>query len=152
MTTEHQQAPRGSGAIVLLGAAVVTLLLGGLAAVVGGLVDGRPAALGALVGTFVTVAVFALGSTVVNVVAWVLPAASLLVALLTYSLQLLLMVVVLTSVDRGGLLDDTLRRGWLGGAVIGGTFVWILAQIVLVTRRRIPVYDLPPSTPEGGAR
>ena len=52
---------------------------------------------------------------------------------------------------RFGLLSSFIL-GTVAGAVIGGTFVWIVAQIVLVTRRRIPVYDPPASTPEGGAQ
>lgn len=143
MTTEPRPHAGHAVSRVLVGAVVVTLVAGLGLALVGGLAVDAPAAYGALVGTLLAVAVLAFGSFSVNVVAGVMPAASLMVALLTYALQVVLMVVVLLAISRSGLLDDTLRRGWLAGAVIAGTLVWMVAQVVLTTRTRIPVYDLP---------
>ena len=59
-----------------------------------------------------------------------MPAASLLVALLTYTLQLLVLALVLAGLNRSGLLDDALDRRWLAAAVIAGTVAWMVAQIV----------------------
>lgn len=145
MTTETNQVTRNQGSRVLLGATAGSLLAGlGLAAV-GTLVAGSPAAYGALVGTALVVLVFAGGSFAVNEVARILPAASLLVALLTYTLQVVLMAVVFAALSRSGALDESLARAWLGGAVIAGTVGWILLQVVLATRVRIPVYELRPA-------
>ena len=49
----------------------------------------------------------------------------------------------------GAFLDSTLDREWLAAAVIGGVAIWLVSQVLLVTRRRIPVYDLPS---QGGER
>ncbi len=117
-------------------------LAGGMvAAVVGGLVSGSAAAAAAVVGTLIVLVVFGGGAALVNLVAGVLPSASLLIALLTYTLQLVLMAVVLLAISRSDLLDDTLDQQWLGGTVIGGTVAWLVCQVVMATRVRIPVFD-----------
>lgn len=146
MTTDAPrtgQADRDSGASVLLGAGGAALALGLAATLVGALVSGSEAALGALVGTLLVVGVLGFGSFVVNVVAGLMPAAALMVAMLTYTLQVVLMGLVFAILSGSGLLDSTVDRGWLAGAVIGGTAIWLVSQVVLTTRRRIPVYDLP---------
>jgi ATP synthase protein I len=146
MTTEsHHRHParrRGSTS-VLAGAAFVTVVLGGVAALLGGLLDGRDAAYGGLVGTAVVVAVFGLGSLVVDRVAGALPSAALLVALMTYTLQVVLLAALFLVLSESGLLDDGLDRRWLAGTIIGGTFVWLGAHLLLAVRVRIPVYELP---------
>lgn len=147
MTTESQKDPRASGTRVLLGAALAALVLGAAAALVAALVAGSAAAYGALAGTLLVLSVFCFGGLVVNTVAGVMPTASLLVALLTYTLQVVLMGMVFAALSRSGLLDDTLDREWLAGVVIGGTFGWLLTQLVLTTRQRIPAYDLPDASP-----
>ncbi len=151
MTTESKQDTT-SGGSVLLGAAASALLVGAAAILVGALVSGTSAAYGALAGTLLVVAVFGFGSFTVNAVAGLLPAASLLVALLTYTLQVVAMALAFAVLQRSGLLDDALDRRWLAGAVIVGTFGWLLAQIVLAARTRIPVYELTDDVPRAGAR
>lgn len=154
MTTESKQAPRGTSApgsvTVLLGAAVAAVLIGLALTLVGGVTSGTAAAFGALAGSLLAVGVFALGSVTVNVVAGLMPSASLLVALLTYTLQVVLMGLVLVGLSGSGLLDGTLDRAWLAAGIIAGTLVWLVAQVVLTARVRIPAYDLPDS-PEGSA-
>lgn len=159
MTTEAPRTgptTRDSGVGVLVGAAASALLLGLLAALLGALVSGSAAAYGALVGTALVVGVLAFGSFVVNVVAGLMPAMALMVAMLTYGLQVVLMGLVFAALSSTDLLDSTIDREWLAGAVIGGTAIWLVSQVLLVTRRRIPVYDLPAPAaahaPEGGER
>jgi ATP synthase protein I len=160
MTTETMPAPRDTGVAVLLGAAAATGLLGLAAVALGALTSGSPAALGATIGLVLVVCVFGFGSLVVNAVAAVMPTAALLVALLTYTLQVVAMAVVFVALSRSGLLDDAVDRRWLGGTVIAGTMAWLVGQLLLATRRRIPAYDLPaadsarpaPETPEAGDR
>ncbi|RYP86433.1 hypothetical protein EKO23_08995 [Nocardioides guangzhouensis] len=156
MTTETPRSTPFAGGSVLLGAAVAALVAGLVAVVVGAFVGGAEAAYGALAGALVVVAVFFLGAGLVHLVAGVLPAASLLVALLTYTLQVVLLAAVFVGLDRSGLLEDALDRAWLGGTVIACTVVWMIAQIVLAARLRIPAYDLGTSgsqdRPEAGAR
>lgn len=140
---------RASGVTLLLRSGAVTLVLGALLAGIGAALDGRAAALGALVGTGLVVAVCAGGSLLVNAVAGLLPSASLLFALLTYTLQVVLLLVAFLALERSGLVGAELDRRWLGGAAIVATLQWLVAQVVLTFRTRIPAYDL---GPEGGER
>jgi ATP synthase protein I len=160
MTTESQQDPRRTGVTVLLGAAATSVLAGLLLAGAGALVEGSPAAYGALVGLALAVGVFLGGALVVDLVASVMPTASMLVALLTYTLEVVVMALAFVALSGSGLLDSTLSRGWLGAGVVVATLGWLAAQVLLTTRARIPAYDLPatgarqPSPDEGevGAR
>ncbi|MGD9959537.1 hypothetical protein [Nocardioides sp.] len=151
MTTESKQDTT-SGGSVLLGAAFSAGIVGFIAVVVAALVGGTPAAYGALAGTLLVVVVFAFGSFTVNAVSGLMPAASLMVALLTYTLQVVAMGLAFVALNRSGLLEDALDRRWLAGAVIVGTFGWLITQIVLASRARIPAYDLRVDVPEAGAR
>jgi len=143
-TTTSADPRRHSGARVLVWAAVTTAGLGLVAGAVGGLVSGSAAGLGVLVGAFIAVAVFSFGSFTVHTVAGLMPAASLLFALLTYALQVLLLLLALVAIEDAGLVEDTLDRVWMVGGIIGGTLVWMVAQVVWTVRARIPVFDLPP--------
>ena len=146
MTTEPALVTHRPGPSVLARAALVSLALGAAAVVAGALAQGSSAAYGAAVGTLVVVGVFGFGSFVVDTVATLMPTAALLVALLTYTLQVVAMGLVFVALSRSGLLDAALDREWLAGTVIAGTLVWVVSQIVVTMRARIPIYDLP----EGG--
>lgn len=129
--------------MVIAGAALGALALGVLVAVVGGVVAGSPAAYGALVGAVLAVGVMAFGSSTVHVVAGLVPGASLLFALLTYALQLLVVLAVLAGLDGVAGPGEPLARGWLAGTLIGTVLGWLVVQVFLATRARIPVYDEP---------
>lgn len=124
-------------------ALVVTTGVALLLVLAGALVTGAPGAAGAAIGSGTVLVFFALGAITVNAVAAVSPAASLLVALLTYVLQVVLVAVVLAALDRSGLLDEAVNRGWAAGAIITATVVWLGTHIISSTRSRIPLYDLP---------
>ena len=138
----------------LLGAlasgAVAVLVL----VVVAALTDGRPAVVGAATGGVVTLAVFALGITVVALVARLMPSASLLVALMTYALQLLVLALVVAALERADVGSEVLSRGWFAAGVIAVTLLWLVGQLVAATRQRIPAYDTPetPSSPDEPGR
>ncbi|WP_426245185.1 hypothetical protein [Nocardioides sp. LHG3406-4] len=150
MTTESKQVTRPQGMSVLLGAAAAGLVVAIAITVVGGLAAGSTAAYGALTGAALALAVFMVGSFSVDAVARAMPSASLLVAMLTYTLQVVVMALVFVALNRSGLLDETLDRRWLAAGVIAVTVTWLIGQIWLTTRARIPVYDLPASSvPEG---
>lgn len=140
---------RESGVTLLLEGAAVTVVLGGLAALLGWQVAGPAAGYGVLVGTGLVVVVCTGGGVVVDAVTRVAPAASMLVALLTYTLQVLVLLVAFVVLQRSGLLESRLDRAWLGGAVIGATLLWLATQVVSAFRARIPAYDL---APEAGDR
>lgn len=142
MTTESKQGTR-TGLSPLLGA-VAAGAVGVLVLVVAGaLTDGRAAVVGAVSGGVLTLAVFALGIAVVGAVARLMPSASLLVALMTYALQLLVLAVCVAAIDQSGVDGETLSRGWFAAGVITVTLLWMVGQLVAFTRQRIPVYDTP---------
>lgn len=147
MTTESTPGTR-TGWSPLLGAvaagAVAVLVLVLAAAVI----DGRAAVAGAASGGGLTLLVFASGTAVVGTVARLMPTASLLVALMTYALQLLVLALCITAIDRAGVGAETLSRGWFAAGVIAVALLWMVGQLLTATRQRIPVYDLHP----GGER
>jgi ATP synthase protein I len=124
-------------------AAVATLAVGLLLVVLALVLGGPDAAAGAATGAGVVVVFFAAGAVVVNAVASVSPAASLLVAMLTYLLEVVLVAVVLRVLDASGALDGPVDRTWAGGAVVAATLTWLVAQIRSAVRAREPLYDLP---------
>jgi ATP synthase protein I len=159
MMTTERPSPRTAGssprrARALLGPLASASSLGLLLSVVAALVSGAPAAAGAVTGAALVCAVFAFGAVVLGVVASVAPAASLLVALLTYTLQVLLVGLVYLALSTGGALDGPVDGRWLSAAVIACTLTWTATQVVVVTRTRQPLYDLPagggPGEPRGG--
>ena len=126
------EGPSGAG----LGPAVVgTATLALCGAVVAGLTSGADGAWGVVVGAVTTVVLFFLGMSITHVVATLSPALSLLVALLTYALQLVLLVLVLVGLERSTLLDELLDRRWIGATIIGGTLVWSAALVRSDVRR-----------------
>lgn len=145
MTTESKPDTRTRVSPLLgaLSAGAVAVLVLVVAAVV---VDGRAAVVGAASGGVLTLAVFALGVAVVTVVARVMPSASLLVALMTYALQLLVLALCIAAIERAGVGGEDLSRGWFAAAVIAVTLSWVTGQLVTATRQRIPAWDLPSDT------
>lgn len=138
---------------VVLRAALVAALAAVLLVVVAAIVAGSAAATGAAVGGVIAVGVFAFGALTVDAVARLMPAASLLFALLTYTLQVVVMAFVFIALNGSGLLDDEMDRSWLGGAIIWGAFTWMVVQVRLATTARIPAFEtVGDRTAEGGAR
>lgn len=147
MTTEPRQVPRDRVSAALVRTACATTVLGLAMTLVAALTGGTSASYGAALGTLLVVAVFGFGTFTVNAVATLVPSASLLVALLTYTLQLVALALVLAMLAGSDLLGGTVDRGWVGGTVIVCTLGWMAAQVVLSTRLRIPIYDLPEASP-----
>jgi ATP synthase protein I len=152
MTTESSKMPRATSAGTLLGAASVAVGAGLVVAVVTAFVSGGGAATAALVGTGVTFGVIVFGALVVDVVSTVMPTAALIFALLTYALQLLLLLVILVAIDQSNAFSAAAESRALGIAAIAVTLTWTAAQVRLATRRRIPLYDLPVQHTTAGER
>lgn len=148
MTTESKHTTH-AGSSPLLGAwaagAVAVLLLVVLAA----FADGRAAVVGAATGGLMTLAVFGFGLGIVSVVARLVPAASLMVALMTYVLQLLVLALGVAAIRRAGIGPETLRPSWFAAGVIAVTVMWLAGQVMAATRQRIPVYELSGDRDEG---
>ncbi len=152
MTTD-QPGYRTTSAWSVVGATLVWTLGAGLAAVLlAAAVGGSPAALGAAIAVAMVCLFFGFGAVVLIVATRLAPAASLLVALTTYTLKVVLIGVVFLSLDRSGALAGPVDAQWLAGTVIACTLVWMAAQIVSSMRARQLVYDLPPQTEEANVR
>ncbi|NYG60584.1 ATP synthase protein I [Nocardioides daedukensis] len=142
MTTELKRSSAAHGGSALLGAGLTALVLGLGTALVGVLVSGSSALLGALIGTAIIIGVFGTGALAVDLISRTMPTMSLLVALMTYLLQVIGMGLIFVALKASGALDSAVDARWLGGVVIAGTLVWLTVQVVLATRLRLPVYDL----------
>lgn len=127
----------------LRGALVLTLALGAGAVLGGALTTGRPAAVGAAVGLGLLVGFYLFGLVTVQVAAAVAPAVSLLVALLTYTLQVVLLGLVFVALQGSGALDGAIDRRWLSGTVVVGTLLWTAALVRGAVTQRIPHYHTP---------
>ncbi len=164
MTTETRQDARLTGVRTLVRSSAAALVTGAVVSVVALGFSGVAGLGAALIGTLVVVVVLFSGALIVTVVADLMPNASLLVALMTYTLQMVVLAVVLIPLSRSAWATAHLEAPWLAAAVIAGALVWTVAQVLLATRVRIPVYDLPDpvvaaaspseaaSGAEGGAR
>ena len=112
-----------------------------LAVALGALDAGSSAAAGAAVGSSLVLFFFGFGALVVNAVASVSPTASLVVALLTYTLEVVAVGAVSVGLSRSGALDRAVDGDWVGVVVIATTLVWLVAQTVSALRSRQPIYD-----------
>ena len=134
------------------GAALAVLAVGLLAVVAAAVFATKAAVLGALVGGGLVLFFFGFGAVTVNVVAAQLPSASLMVAVLTYTLEVTLLALVFVALTGSGATDKDVDATWLGLTAIAGTLTWTFAQIVGATRARQPIFDLPePGAGSSGA-
>lgn len=138
MTTATRPA-RPSG--ILVRTALASLAVLGSVVLVAALVSGSRGATGAAVGGALVLVVFSGGTFALELMTRKSAEIALLVAMVTYSGQIIVVLGVLIGLTTSGLADD-LSRGWLAAAVVAGSAVWSTAQIVLASRARIPAYDL----------
>jgi ATP synthase protein I len=126
---------------VLLAAGVCVVAAVGLATLVDGLVAGRPGALGAFTGGSIAFVFFVSGSLVVSAATRFAPQAAMLMALMTYALQVALVALVFAVLSSSGAVGTTLSAGWVAGGVVAATVAWTVGQLVASTKARIPAYD-----------
>ena len=143
MTTESKQDTRRHrvGVSPLLGAAAACAALVVVTGLVALALAGPAGLQGALAGGLLALVVFLLGTTVVNAVARLMPAMSLLVAMLTYALQVIVMALVVLALVQSDLGGEPVFREWFAGAVIAVTMLWLAVQVWLFTRLRILAFD-----------
>ena len=148
-TSPSAGATRPYGAAALQVAVVGAVLVSAPLAVAAGLIGGRPGLLGVVAGAGLALVVLATGLVVVDLVATVLPTASMLVALLTYTLEVVALGALLLAFSRADGLAETLAPRWLGAGLVAVALAWTVALVVHATRARVPVYDLPTDSPAG---
>ena len=144
MTTDspsHRTRPPGVAALGagVLAGGVTGLVAAALAAALGG----SEGLVGAFAGAGVTLLVLATGFATVDLVAGALPTASLMVALLTYTLQVVLLAALLVVLRSADDVTSTLTPGWFAAGVIAVAAAWTVRLVVHAMRARIPLYDLP---------
>lgn len=130
-------------------AMIATGLAGAVLVLLAWLVTGGDGAVGAATGAGMVLTFFGLGAAVVNAVAGISPAASLLVALLTYVLQVLAVGLLFTALRGTDGPLAVVHPDWVAGSVIVATVVWLVTHIVAATRSRQPIYDLPDTAGDG---
>jgi ATP synthase protein I len=77
-----------------------------------------------LIGALVVAGFFALGSVATGVAAAYAPRLSLFVAMLTYTLQVVLLGVVLVALAESDPSANSVDVAWLGCTVIAATLCW----------------------------
>jgi hypothetical protein len=145
MTTTARPAegqPRGRTSQVLLVAGLCVAGAVALATLVAGLGGGRTEALGALAGGSIALGFFLFGSLVIEMATRMVPQLAMLMALLTYILQVALVALVFVVLTSSGAVGTTLSGGWLAGGVIVATMAWTAGQLVGSAKARIPAYDI----------
>ncbi|MBF4162821.1 hypothetical protein [Nocardioides acrostichi] len=151
-TNRATAGPRSRPGTPLLVAASAALVAVLLVLAVGTAVSGGSGAGGALVGGGLVLAVLVVGAVVVNATAARFPELSLAVALGVFTLEAGALLVAFATLDGSTLLDGTLSRGWLAGAVAAGAFGWMVGHTVGFVRLRIPAFEEPGVAAVGEAR
>ena len=131
MTTTENPLPTASPSVpgqrsALLLTLALALVGTALALLTG---NGERQVVGALVGAATVGAFFLFGSLTTGFVATHAPQASLMVALMTYTLQVLVLAMLLATVAQSQQLQDALDERWLGGAVLAGALAWTGALV-----------------------
>lgn len=103
--------------------------------------DGAAVRSAALGGALVIV-FFGFGALNVGIAARIVPNTALLVAMLTYTFQVVLIALVFAGLRRSDAFDSTLTEGWLAAGLIVGTLTWMTAQVVTTLRTPIPPWEV----------
>jgi ATP synthase protein I len=90
---------------------------------------GRPQVNGALVGAAMVAGFFLFGTLGTSLAAAYAPGMALFVALLTYTLQVVVLGLVLVGLTRSGATATSIDVGWLAGVVIAGTLAWMTTLV-----------------------
>jgi len=122
--------------------ALPSLAVGLVVAVIAFAVEGSGAFWSAVAGSVLASAFFATGQVVLHVLRSVPPATLLLVALLTYALQVVVLLAVYATFVRDADPDSGFSATAVGVSIIASTAVWIIGLIRVAKRERIPLYQL----------
>jgi ATP synthase protein I len=141
MTTEpppREPLPRPSMRVAgLVPALAVTLVVAVLATGAAALFGEQAQVNGALVGAAMVAGFFLFGTLSASLAAAYAPRVALFVALLTYTLQVVVLGAVLVGLTRSGATGTSLDVEWLAGVVIVGTLTWMAALVVHALTREV---------------
>lgn len=121
---------------------VATGVIGAVLATCAALTTGPSGAWGVVVGVVLTFASLGLGSVVLAWVTDITPAMSLVVALMTYTLQVVLLLAAYVVLQGDESARAAVSGPWLGGTVIATTVVWLALQVRSLFTSRQPYFDL----------
>lgn len=148
--TAAAQAPSIGPRPLLLAAGLGIAAVAGLALLAALVGDDRDLA-GALVGGGAVIAVVVFGAGTLTLVGKVAPAMSLLVAMMTYALQVTLLMALFVAYQRRPVLQRELADAWLAGGIVAATVAWTAGY--LIAAFRAPHGDAPDTeVPESGTR
>lgn len=137
-TAPEQRTPR-----VLLAGVLWVLGSTAAAAVAAALSRGSTETLSALLGGGIVLVFFGFGAVVVGASAQLAPQTALLVAMVTYTFQVVLVALVFAALTKADAFDSDLDAGWLAGALIAGTFAWMAGQLIATVRSPIAPWEGP---------
>jgi ATP synthase protein I len=118
------------------------LLVGGASAVVAGLAWGSAGLWGVLVATVLVTGFFTFGQLVLHAVRWLDPGALFLIAMLTYLMQVVVLLAVFASFRKNPALGDAVSAKAVGVTVIVMAVTWSIGLMAAARRERIPVFDV----------
>jgi ATP synthase protein I len=119
--------------------------VGAASAVVAFIAVGVPGFLGALLATVLVTGFFTLGQLVLHVVRWLDPAALFIIAMLTYVMQVVVLLAVFASFRNNDAWGGTVSAKVAGITIIVLAVTWSFGLLAAARRGRTLVYDL-----EGG--
>lgn len=137
-TRPAERRPHGWGRTVI----VPCVVLAGLLAVAGGLATGGSGVLGAVVGAGVTVVSLLAGQAVLRAVKDALPVLVMVVALMTYAVQVILLLALYAAFARNPSWDGSVSTAWIGIGALVTTVVCSALIIRLAKHERRPLYEL----------
>ncbi|MBA2573418.1 MAG: hypothetical protein H0V02_01325 [Nocardioidaceae bacterium] len=144
MTTARTATP-GSPLALLVRASLVPSLVGGA---VCGLfflfVDGSAGLAGAGLGAVLVIGFFCLGRFVLEVMRVTDAGVYLVIALLTYCLQVVALLALFAGFQRNPSWETHFSTTAIGVTVIACTLVWTTGLVLASRRERTPLYDLEP--------
>lgn len=131
-TPRQQPAMRVPGVRWALG---VTVAVGLSAVVLAAVLGGSEQVLGALAGTALVAVFFLFGMVNTALAAAFAPRTALLVAMLTYTVQVVGLGILLVALSRSEAAGESLDVRWLAGTVIVGALGWTVALVVDALRQ-----------------
>lgn len=144
MTTTGTPTTRAPRVLAKAGAAALVAIT--VTAAVGVFVEGRAGVAGALTGGVIALVFFSLGALFLGFAVRISPQHAVLLALLTYTFQVVLAAAAFAVISDSGAVDSTLSAVWVAAGLIAATLGWMVGQIVATMTARIPVYDLDAGT------
>lgn len=147
--TTAQIATRSPGSPVRA-AATASLAVGLVSAAVSTAAGGPRGLVGAVLGVLVVGGFFGFGQVVLSTLRDVEPSMLLVVALLSYLLQVVVLLALFAAFQRHPAWADIASPTAFGVTILGCTLAWTTGLVIASRRQRVPLYDLGPDVEDDG--